>query len=308
MAWAIVKVIGVGGAGINAVNHMIIKGIQDVVFIAADTDIQELSRSLAEHKIQLGSKLTKGLSAAANPQVGYKAAMESSEDLAAILSGSEVVFVVAGMGGGTGTGAAPVIASIAKRFSLLTAGIASPPFFFEGKTRLHNSDAGIAEFYKYLGRLIVIPIERVLSLAPKGATYAEALKAADEVLYRTIKALSDLILRTGLNGGFDFADVRTVLEEPGRAVVGIGQAVGQFRAREAALAAATCPLLDGVNLVRASQVLLKIDGAPEVAELSEIASIISEAAHEDVNVLFNTSHDDIKEDEICVTVIASGIN
>ena len=304
-----IKVIGVGGGGGNAVNNMISSGLQGVTFISANTDVQALGRSLAEHKIQIGSKLTKGLGAGANPRIGCEAALESMEQIRTCLQDSDMVFVTAGMGGGTGTGAAPVIAQAAKELGILTVGVVTKPFFFEGKKRLESAEAGIEEFRKNVDSLITIPNDRLLQLAPKKATFIEMLKKADEVLYYAVKGISDLILVPGLIN-LDFADVRTVMSESGLAMMGTGIATGESRAREAALKAITSPLLEGVSIDGARQVLMNITCGPDLGidEVSEAASIVSEAAHDEVHVIFGTVCDDAVGEEMRITVIATGID
>lgn len=304
-----IKVVGVGGGGGNAVDNMILSSLQGVTFISANTDVQALRRSKSEHKIQLGSKLTKGLGAGANPRIGCEAALESIEQIREYISDSDMVFVTAGMGGGTGTGAAPVIAQTAKELGILTVGVATKPFFFEGKKRLESAEAGIEEFRKHVDSLITIPNDRLLQLAPKKATFIEMLKKADEVLYYAVKGISDLILVTGLIN-LDFADVRTVMSESGLAMMGTGIATGESRAREAALKAITSPLLEGVSIDGARQVLMNITCGPDLGidEVSEAAGIVSEAAHDDVHVIFGTVCDEAAGDEMRITVIATGID
>ncbi|MDL2266498.1 cell division protein FtsZ [Desulfovibrio sp. OttesenSCG-928-G15] len=304
-----IKVVGVGGGGGNAVNNMISSELLGVTFISANTDVQALGRSLAEHKIQIGAKLTKGLGAGANPRVGCEAALESIEQIKAAIGEADMVFVTAGMGGGTGTGAAPVIAQAAKEMGILTVGVVTKPFFFEGKKRLESAEAGIEEFRRHVDSLITIPNDRLLQLAPKKAKFDEMLKKADEVLYYAVKGISDLILVTGLIN-LDFADVRTVMSESGLAMMGTGIATGETRAREAALKAITSPLLEGVSIDGARQVLMNITCGPDLGidEVSEAASIVSEAAHDDVHVIFGTVTDDTIGDELRITVIATGID
>ena len=304
-----IKVVGVGGGGGNAVNNMISSALQGVAFASANTDVQALGRSMAEHKIQLGAKLTKGLGAGANPRTGCEAALESLEVITGFISDADMVFVTAGMGGGTGTGAAPVIAQAAKEMGILTVGVVTKPFFFEGKKRLESAEAGIEEFRKHVDSLITIPNDRLLQLAPKKATFIEMLKKADEVLYYAVKGISDLILVPGLIN-LDFADVRTVMSESGLAMMGTGIATGESRAREAAMKAITSPLLEGVSIDGARQVLMNITCGADLGidEVSEAAGIVSEAAHDDVHVIFGTVCDDSVGDEMRITVIATGID
>jgi len=304
-----IVVIGVGGGGGNAVNNMISSNLEGVTFISANTDVQALGRSLAEHRVQLGSQLTKGLGAGADPRVGCEAALESVDYVRGLLGEADMVFVTAGMGGGTGTGAAPVIAQVAKEMNILTVGVVTKPFFFEGKKRLEAAEAGITEFRNHVDSLITIPNDRLLQLAPKKATFIEMLKKADEVLYYAVKGISDLILVTGLIN-LDFADVRTVMSESGLAMMGTGIASGESRAREAALKAITSPLLEGVSIDGARHVLMNITCGPDLGidEVSEAAGIVSEAAHDDVHVIFGTVCDESVGDEMRITVIATGID
>lgn len=306
---ATIKVVGAGGGGGNAVNNMVLSALQGVSFIAANTDLQALARSEAEHKIQLGSQLTKGLGAGADPRIGCEAALESIDEIKACLEGADMVFVTVGMGGGTGTGAAPIIAQVAKEMGALTVGVATKPFFFEGKKRLQAAEAGIAEFRQHVDSLITIPNDRLLQLAPKKATFIEMLKKADEVLYYAVKGISDLIMVHGLIN-LDFADVRAVMGDSGLAMMGTGIASGENRAREAAMKAITSPLLEGVSIDGAHKVLMNITCSSDLSidEVSEAAAIVNEAAHSDVSVFFGTVTDDSLEDEMRITVIATGID
>lgn len=303
-----IKVVGVGGGGGNAVNNMVASKLQGVTFISANTDMQALGRSLAEHKIQLGNKLTKGLGAGANPRMGCEAALESIDQIKACLQEADMVFVTAGMGGGTGTGAAPVIAQAAKEMGALTVGVVTKPFFFEGKQRRESAETGIEELRQYVDSIITIPNDRLLQLAPKKGTFIEMLKKADEVLYYAVKGISDLIMVPGLIN-LDFADVRAVMGESGMAMMGTGFATGEGRAREAALKAITSPLLEGVSIDGARAVLMNITCSSELTidEVSEAAGIVQEAAHDDVHVFFGTVCDDSVGDEMRITVIATGI-
>ncbi|MDR2161963.1 MAG: cell division protein FtsZ [Desulfovibrio sp.] len=304
-----IKVVGVGGGGGNAVNNMFTSGLQGVTFIAANTDRQALAKSQAENKVQLGLKLTKGLGAGANPCVGRDAALENLEEITALLSESDMVFVTAGMGGGTGTGAAPIIAQTARETGALTVAVVTRPFFFEGKPRQLAAERGIAELRQYVDSLIVIPNDRLLQLAPKKAPFQEMLKKADEVLYYAVKGISDLIMVTGLIN-LDFADVRTVMSESGLAMMGTGIACGENRAREAAMKAITSPLLEGVSIDGATAVLMNVTCGPDLTidEISEAAGIVQEAAHDDVHLHFGTVTDETIGDEMRITVIATGID
>ncbi len=304
-----IKVIGVGGGGGNAINNMISGSLNGVSFIAANTDIQALTNSMAEHKIQLGDKLTRGLGAGANPQVGYQAAVETIDQIKTAISDCDMVFVTAGMGGGTGTGAAPVIAQAAKELGALTVGVVTKPFYFEGKKRLEAAEAGIEEFREHVDSLIIIPNDRLIQLAPKKATFVEMLKKADEVLYSAVKGISDLITVHGLIN-LDFADVQTVMSEPGFAMMGEGRASGESRARDAAMRAITSPLLEDVSIGGARGVLINITCGPDltIEEVGEAAGIIQEEAHEDARIFFGTVFDESVEDEMRITVIATGID
>ena len=304
-----IKVIGVGGGGGNAVDNMIVASLRGVNFITANTDIQALARSKAEFKIQLGDKLTKGLGAGANPQVGSEAALESLEQIKEAIGDADMVFVTAGMGGGTGTGAAPVIARAAKELGALTVGVVTKPFFFEGKRRLETAEMGIAEFRQHVDSLITIPNDRLVQLAPKKAAFADMLKKADEVLYYAVKGISDLIMVPGLIN-LDFADVQAVMGESGLAMMGAGVASGESRAREAAMKAITSPLLEDVSIDGARGVLMNITSSADLTidEVSEAAGIIQEAAHEDARIFFGTVFDESVGDEMRITVIATGID
>lgn len=303
-----IKVIGVGGGGGNAVNNMINSALKGVRFVAANTDIQALNRSRAEFKIQLGEKLTKGLGAGANPDIGKEATIESIETVKEVVGDCDMVFVTCGMGGGTGTGAAPVIAQVAKECGALTVGVVTKPFYFEGKKRREQADKGILEFKEYVDSLITIPNDRLLALASKKATFIEMLKKADEVLYYAVKGISDLIMVPGLIN-LDFADVKAVMSEMGLAMMGTGIARGESRAREAAMKAITSPLLEDVSIEGARGVLMNITCGPDLTidEVSEAASTISEAAHEDAKIYFGTVFDQDTSDEMRITVIATGI-
>jgi cell division protein FtsZ len=303
-----IKVIGVGGGGGNAVNNMIESQLKGVTFITANTDIQAMNRSKAEFKIQLGEKLTKGLGAGANPEIGRNAAMESLDQIRDYIHGCDMVFVTAGMGGGTGTGAAPVIAQAAKEMGALTVGVITKPFYFEGRKRLAQADKGMNELRASVDSLITIPNDRLLSLASKKATFLEMLKKADEVLYFAVKGISDLIMVHGLIN-LDFADVKAAMSQSGLALMGTGIARGEGRAREAAVKAITSPLLEDVSIDGARGVLINITCGPDMTidEVSEAANTISEAAHEDAEIFFGTVFDPEAGDEMRITVIATGI-
>ncbi len=305
---AMIKVVGVGGGGSNAVNNMISSSLRGVTFIAANTDLQALNRSKAEYKIQLGEKLTKGLGAGANPDIGREAALESVDQIRKILEPADMVFVTAGMGGGTGTGAAPVIAQVAREMGALTVAVVSKPFYFEGKKRLLQAEKGAAALADAVDTIITIPNDRLLSLAAQKAAFLDMLKKADEVLFYAVKGISDLIMVPGLIN-LDFADVKAVMSEMGLAMMGTGIAKGEGRAREAALKAINSPLLEDVSIDGAKGVLLNITCAPDMTidEVSEAASIIHEAAHDDAKIFFGTVFDEDAGDEMRITVIATGI-
>ncbi|WP_291318751.1 cell division protein FtsZ [Desulfonatronospira sp.] len=303
-----IKVVGVGGGGSNAVNNMICSAMKGVTFIVANTDLQALKHSQAEYKIQLGENLTKGLGAGADPQVGKAAAEESIDHIREVLDGCDMVFVTAGMGGGTGTGAAPVIARVAKEMGALTVAVVTKPFYFEGKRRRGQGENGILELKEVVDSIITIPNDRLLSLASKKASFLEMLKKADEVLYYGVKGISDLIMVPGLIN-LDFADVKAVMSEMGLAMMGTGIASGEGRAREAAMKAITSPLLEDVSIDGAKGVLMNVTCGMDLAidEVSQAAEIIHESADDDAQIYFGTVFDENIEDEIRITVIATGI-
>jgi cell division protein FtsZ len=303
-----IKVIGIGGGGGNAVNNMISSSLKGVSFIVANTDVQALKNSEAEYKLQLGEKLTKGLGAGANPDIGRDAATESIDTIRDMIGECDMVFITAGMGGGTGTGAAPVIAEAAKEVGALTVAVVTKPFYFEGKKRQKQADKGIESLKEVVDSIITIPNDRLLSLASKKASFLEMLKKADEVLYYAVKGISDLIMVPGLIN-LDFADVKSVMSEMGLALMGTGIAQGEGRAREAAMKAITSPLLEDVSIDGAQGVLMNITSGPDLTidEVSEAANIISESAQEDAQIYFGTVFDQEAGDELRITVIATGI-
>lgn len=305
---ALIKVVGVGGGGGNAVNNMIKGALQGVTFITANTDMQALKRSGAEYKIQLGDKLTKGLGAGGNPDMGRDAALESHTQIRDVLGDCDMVFVAAGMGGGTGTGAAPVIAQVAKDMGALTVAVVTKPFHFEGKRRLQQAERGIKELREIVDSIITIPNDRLLTLAAKKASFVDMLARADEVLFHAVKGISDLIMVPGLIN-LDFADVKAAMGEMGLAMMGTGVASGEGRAREAAMKAITSPLLEDVTIDGAKGVLLNITCGPDLSleEVSEASDIIHNAAHEDANIYFGAVFDPECTDEIRITVVATGI-
>ncbi|AYE38001.1 cell division protein FtsZ [Companilactobacillus zhachilii] len=304
---AVIKVIGVGGAGGNAVNRMVEAGIKGVQFIAANTDVQALENSNAETKIQLGPKLTRGLGAGSNPEVGQKAAQESEEAIKEALEGADMIFVTAGMGGGTGTGAAPIVANIAKESGALTVGVVTRPFAFEGAKRSRFAADGITELKKDVDTLVLISNSKLLEIVDKKTPMSEAFSIADDVLRQGVQSISDLITSPGFVN-LDFADVKTVMSDQGSALMGIGQANGENRITEATKKAISSPLLE-VSIDGAKQVLLNITGGPDLSlfEAQDAAQIVSEQATSDVNIIFGTSIDDTLGDQVKVTVIATGV-
>lgn len=304
-----IKVIGVGGGGTNAVATMMNLGLSGVEFVAANTDIQALDNNPAPGHIQLGAELTKGLGAGADPDVGKKAAMEDSTRIGEAVYGSDMVFITAGMGGGTGTGGAPVIANIAKEAGALTVGVVTKPFNFEGKKRRKNAEKGIAELKEAVDTLICIPNQRLLYIANETTTMLECFKKADEVLYQAVKGISDLINIRGLIN-LDFADVRTVMCNKGLALMGTGSASGENRAIEAARKAINSPLLEDVSINGATGIIINITGGSDLTlfEVNEASSLITEEAHEDAEIIFGSVIDDELVDEVQVTVIATGFN
>ena len=305
---AVIKVIGVGGAGGNAVNRMIDDGVQGVSFIAANTDVQALISNKAENKIQLGPKLTRGLGAGSHPEVGQKAAEESEQTIEDALKGADMIFITAGMGGGTGTGAAPVVAKIARETGALTVGVVTRPFSFEGPKRSKNAAEGIAQLKQYVDTLVIIANNRLLEMVDKKTPMMDAFKEADNVLKQGVQGISDLITSTDYVN-LDFADVKTVMENQGAALMGIGRASGENRTVEATKLAISSPLLE-VSIDGAKQVLLNITGGPDLTlfEAQDASEIVSKAAGDDVNIIFGTSINPNLGDEVVVTVIATGID
>ncbi|WP_107839244.1 cell division protein FtsZ [Metasolibacillus meyeri] len=305
---AVIKVIGVGGGGNNAVNRMIEHGVQGVDFIAVNTDAQALNLSKAEHKLQIGGKLTRGLGAGANPEVGKKAAEESREQIEEVLRGADMVFVTAGMGGGTGTGAAPVIAQIARDLGALTVGVVTRPFSFEGRKRQTQAVGGIGAMKEAVDTLIVIPNDKLLQIVDKSTPMLEAFREADNVLRQGVQGISDLIATPGLIN-LDFADVKTIMSDKGSALMGIGIASGENRATEAAKKAISSPLLE-TSIDGAKGVIMNITGGTNLSlfEVQEAADIVASASDEEVNMIFGSVINDSLDDEIIVTVIATGFS
>ncbi len=304
-----IRVVGVGGGGGNAVNSMIDKGLVGVDFVAINCDMQALARNNSKHKVQIGKTLTRGLGAGADPGVGQRAVEEDREDIAKVLAGSDMVFVTAGMGGGTGTGGAPVVANIAKSLGALVVGIVTRPFVSEGKKRLSQSELGIEEMKKQVDTLIVIPNQKLLDIIDRRTPITEAFELANQVLYNATRGISEVITVPGLIN-VDFADVRTIMREMGDALMGTGTASGDNRAVEAAHAAISSPLLEGVSIAGAQGILLNITGGKDMSlvEVDEATGIIHEAAGDDANVILGTVIDENLTEEIMVTVIATGFN
>ena len=304
-----ILVIGVGGGGGNAVNTMISGNLDGVEFVVANTDMQALEANMAPHKIQLGNALTKGLGAGANPDVGRRSAEESMQQIADLISGADMVFVTAGMGGGTGTGAAPVIAQIARDCGALTVGVVTKPFGFEGKKRSKQAIEGIERLETAVDTLIVIPNNRLLALVGQGTSMVEAFRKADSVLLNAVQGISDLMTVPGLIN-VDFADVRTIMKDMGRALMGTGVGTGKRRATEAAETAISSPLLEDVNIEGATGILINITGGPDLTlhEVNEASSLIQQAAHEDANIIFGSVIDPNLSEEVRITVIATGFD
>ena len=303
-----IKVIGAGGGGNNAVNRMIEAQLKGVEFIAVNTDKQALLTSKAEYKIQIGEKLTKGLGAGANPEVGKRAAEESKDEIIKVLQGADMVFVTAGMGGGTGTGSAPVVAQLAKEMGILTVGVVTKPFVFEGKVRMKNAESGIAELKSKVDTLITIPNDRLLQIVQKNTSMLEAFSIADDVLKQGIQSISDLIAVPGLIN-LDFADVTSVMKEQGLAHLRLGNATGENRAIEAAREAIQSPLLE-TSIRGAKGVLLNITGGPNLGllEINEASTLVQESCDPEANIIFGASIREDLGEEIMITVIATGFD
>jgi len=304
-----IRVVGVGGGGGNAVNSMIRQGLHGVDFYAINTDLQALERNEAPNKIQIGKNLTRGLGAGADPSVGQRAVEEDREEIARALAGSDMVFITAGMGGGTGTGGAPVVANIAKSVGALVVGIVTRPFHCEGKKRLGQAESGLEELKKQVDTLIVIPNQKLLTIVEKNTPLTQAFDIANQVLHGATRGISELITVPGLIN-VDFADVRTVMREMGDAVMGTGIASGENRATDAAHLAISSPLLDEISIAGAQGVLVNITGGPSMSlfEVDEATGIIHEAAGEDANVILGAVVDPEMDDDLMVTVIATGFN
>ena len=305
---AVIKVIGVGGGGGNAVHHMISNQVDGVEFICANTDAQALDNLKAKTILQMGSNITKGLGAGANPDVGRQAALEDRDEIAEILSGADMVFITAGMGGGTGTGAAPIVAEVAREMGILTVAIVTRPFPFEGKKRSSIAEQGIQELSESVDSLITIPNEKLLDVLGKEASLLEAFKAANDVLLGAVKGIADLIMHPGMIN-VDFADVKTVMSEMGMAMMGTGTAIGADRAREAAESAIRSPLLEDVNLQGARGILVNITAGENLSlgEFSEVGDAVEEFASDDATVVVGTVIDPNLDEEMRITVVATGL-
>ena len=304
-----IKVIGVGGGGGNAVNRMIQAGIKGVEFLVANTDVQAMRAALAPVKLQIGAKLTKGLGAGANPDIGKEAALEDTDRILEALSGADMIFITTGMGGGTGTGAAPIIASLAAELGALTVAVVTKPFNFEGKRRRVQAEQGIRALRDTVDTLITIPNERLLNFVERGTSLGDAFKIADDILRQAVQGISDLITVPG-EINLDFADVKTIMHGMGMALMGTGVSSGEHRAVEAAQRAISSPLLEEASIEGAKGVLINITGGPEMTlfEVHEAASIIQEAADDEANIIFGTVIDPKMKDEVKVTVIATGFD
>jgi cell division protein FtsZ len=307
-SFARIKVIGVGGGGCNAVNRMIDEGVQGIEFIAVNTDAQALLLSKAPTRVRIGDKVTRGLGAGGNPDNGKRAAEESAEDLYEVLKGSDMIFVTSGLGGGTGTGAAPIVAQIAKEVGALTIGVVTRPFTFEGARRMSSAEAGISKLKEHADTLIVIPNDRLLQIVDKRASLQEAFRVADDVLRQGIQGISELITVPGLIN-LDFADVRAIMSEGGAALMAVGHASGEDRARIAAEMAISSQLLD-ITIDGARGILFNVTGGPNMTlfEVNQAAAIIKETAHPDVNLIFGAVVDPNMGDEVRITVIATGFD
>jgi cell division protein FtsZ len=304
-----IKVIGIGGGGSNAVNRMIEAGIDGIEFLVANTDLQALKRSRAPIKIQLGSRLTKGLGAGADPGVGREAALEDTDKIIEVLEGADMVFVTTGLGGGTGTGAAPIIASLATELDALTVAVVTKPFHFEGRRRMQQADQGLSELRECVDTVITIPNERLLHTVERGVSLADSFKVADDVLRQAVQGISDLITVPGLIN-LDFADVKSIMQGMGMALMGAGRATGENRAIEATQQAISSPLLEEATIQGAKGVLINITGGPDLTlfEVNAASSIIRESADDDANIIFGAVIDETLTDEMKITVIATGFD
>ncbi len=303
------KVVGVGGGGGNAINSMIERGLEGCEFVAVNTDAQALSKNQAPHKVQIGKELTRGLGAGANPDIGRDASLEDQEELGQILTGSDMVFVTAGMGGGTGTGSAPVVAAVAREHGALVVGIVTRPFNWEGKPRQSKAESGIEELRKHVDTLIVVPNQRLLSIIDKNTSLQDAFRKVDDVLYNATSGIARIITGQG-SINVDFADVRTIMQDMGEALMGTGIAAGEDRAVEAAQSAISSPLLEGVSISGSQGVLINIAASSSLTmmEIDEAVDIVYKSVGQDANIIFGVVIDDSLEDNMTVTVIATGFN
>ncbi len=303
------KVVGVGGGGGNALNRMVDEGLQGVEFISVNTDAQALLNNKADVKVQIGKKLTRGLGAGARPEIGRQAIEENRDEVLHSLQNADLVFVTCGMGGGTGTGAAPIISQIARDLGALTIGIVTKPFLFEGRKRMRQAEMGIAEMRKHVDTMVVVPNERLLAVVGKGIPFQDALKKADEVLLHATQGISSLITVTGIVN-VDFADVRTVMQNGGAAIMGTGMGRGENRAMEAVQQAISSPLLDNISITGATGVLINITGGEDLTlgEVTQISDVVKDAAGEEAEIIFGTVNDPAMHGEIRVTVIATGFD
>ncbi len=304
-----IKVIGIGGGGSNAVNRMIEAGIEGIEFLVANTDLQALKRSRAPIKIQLGSRLTKGLGAGADPGVGREAALEDTDKIIEVLEGADMVFVTTGLGGGTGTGAAPIVASLATELDALTVAVVTKPFHFEGRRRMQQADQGLRELRECVDTVITIPNERLLHTVDRGVSLSDSFRVADDVLRQAVQGISDLITVPGLIN-LDFADVKSIMQGMGMALMGAGRATGENRAIEATQQAISSPLLEEATIQGAKGVLINITGGPDLTlfEVNAASSIIRESADDDANIIFGAVIDESLTDEMKITVIATGFD
>ncbi len=303
-----IKVIGVGGGGGNAVNRMIAAKVEGVEFMVANTDVQALQASQAPVKIQLGAKLTKGLGAGANPEIGRRAALEDTDKLIDALEGADMIFVTSGLGGGTGTGGAPIVAGLARELGALTVGVVTKPFAFEGKRRMVQAEAGLAELSEAVDTVICIPNERLMQFVDKGTSFFEAFRIADDILRQGVQGISDIITITGIINR-DFADIKAIMEGMGYAVMGTAEAAGENRTVRAVNQAISSPLLEDASINGAQGILLNITGSSKLTlhEVHEASTIVQQAAAENANIIFGAVHNEAMKDEVRVTVIATGI-
>ncbi|MFK7160939.1 cell division protein FtsZ [Marinospirillum sp. MEB164] len=306
---AVIKVIGVGGGGGNAVNHMVKSHVVGVDFIVANTDAQDLQKNEAKTQLQLGGQITKGLGAGANPEVGRQAALEDRERISEVLQGADMVFITAGMGGGTGTGAAPIVAEVAKELGILTVAVVTKPFPLEGRRKMRVAEEGIAQLIQHVDSLITIPNQKLMSVLGKSATLQQGFDEANNVLLGAVQGIADLITQPGELMNVDFADVKTVMSEMGMAMMGTGTGKGEQRARDAAEAAVRCPLLEDIELKGARGILVNItaNNSFGLGELNEVGEVIEEFAAEDATIIYGATVDESMGDEVRVTVVATGL-